>query len=283
MATTLALLKDIRRACRLSPLDPDYPDEVLLGIATSELRLNIMPWLIDLNQNYGVVPVDIPVTPNRSDYRMSNRAHGGTLKDLNFIPQNGDEQQLTHSTFDNLPRGKGQPSSFVFLSTTIRLGPTPDGPGILRQYLNLKPSNLVLPDDPGVRTVISVDSETEVTLDSPPASSSFTADVISQDSPHDIISLSVPASYSASLTLPSTRDITPGDIVCAAGYSPLVQLPEELLTLLVDSVALQYFMAMNFADQLQSAVGRIDKLKAETAPLFSNRVPQSPQRINSPL
>lgn len=283
MFTTEQLLEDIRLSCRLSPTDFDYTDSILLRMATSELRLNVLPWLISLNQNYGVIPVDIPVTAGKADYRMSNRAHGGTLKDLNYIPQGSQEQQLTHAVFDNLARGVGQPSAFVLLGNTIRLGPTPDGPGILRQYLNLKPSTLVLSTDVKVRTIVSVDSATDVTLDSAPAASSFVADVISQESPHDTLLLSVPASYSTSLTLPKTDGISPGDLVCVAGYSPVVQLPEELITLLVDSVALQYFMSMNFADQLQNATGRIDKLKGELAPLFSNRVPQSPQLINSPL
>lgn len=290
MFTAKQLISDIRQLCRLSEYDSDYSDAVLLRLADQELLVNILPWLVEQGSGYTVKPIDVAVTANKNRYQIHPRTLGVGLHDLNLIAADGSEVSLAKARIDNVSdiRAKGQPECFVLQGSTIVLYPIPDRAYTLRQYVNVKPGKLFTLENGDIYGTygakISSIAGNVVTLATTFPTTVPAYDVIASNSPSDAKLIeSTGSGTGTTRTLSDTSELSAGDFLCVPGYTPFVQIPEELTPMLILAVSIRYFKALNYADQLANSVAELDKLKNDLAPLYNNRVPEAHQIVYSIL
>ncbi len=102
----------------------------LLNLATEELRLKILPMILDAGGEFYVRGLDIPVVSGQTDYPLPTRASGNVLRSIRLV--NGEsDMPFTALDRDTLPTiSASQPLGYYFENNNIVLYPAPATSGL---------------------------------------------------------------------------------------------------------------------------------------------------------
>ena len=96
----------------------------------------------------------------------------------------------------------------------------------------------------------------------------------------DTTLLSVGAAWITQVNyVPISRSAGFGDYVCVAGYSPLIQLPDELYGLLLQEVLCTVLEQLNYREKLAAAQDKCNQLREEALRLLTPRVDGAPRKM----
>jgi len=250
MTTTQELLDSIEMRC-FAPIDQNtFSSSKLLLLAHEELQSKILPEILSVREEFFVTYTDYSVVANQASYIIPNRAIGMGLREVKIIVGN-DVINLTQITPEAVTSTtSGSPTSFYIQDNNVVLYPTPStSANTLRLYYCKRPSKLVLTSDAAL--ISSIDTATKtVTVTAVPTawSTSNQFDFVKQDGASENLAIdqSITSINSTDITfsndLPSTLRV--GDWVSLRYTSPLVQLPEEYITVLSQATSCRVIQSM---------------------------------------
>ncbi len=284
---------------------PGTADADLLSYANQEISSNLVSLVMSVTEEFFVATTDVALTAGQAIYRVPSRAIGGKLREVWMLYGNSllhlpriEPEQLTKFVTNS----SGIPAAFVMEAGGIRLVPTPSNTGlVIRMRYFVAPGQLTTT----ATKFGSVDafaqyggSPNDMTMQmgAVGGAGSLTSfnpnvlyDVICGNTPNEYLALDCdsPASNRlhcsagfANMRFADSEDGFIGcDYVAVRGYSPLVQLPAELIPLLIARVTHRVHMALGQLEKADRAEREIAKLEARALQLLSPRVDGSPKKV----
>lgn len=300
---TTEFLQAVKRAMTVPTYQARYSDTDMLAIADEEMRNTITPMLKSMREEYMVRYVDIPTVEDQMEYQIPRRALGMVLREVWYL-QNGGAQ------FQNMPRihlensfyyvgtpanpnVAANPFGFFLRNDKIAIVPTPQNVGTLRLWYFLKPSKLVLPTR--TVTIESLTYNTVSSLTNIPSNISTdpgkeTVDITSYRPGYNVTVLDgtvaqLPsttsvelAGYTPSATL-ADEGVVQFDVLSTAGETSIIQLPDEIQTVLIFATAHRILQGLGFPEQIEMMQGRLEKAIRAANELIQPRVEGELQKI----
>lgn len=300
--TTDLFLLDVRRRAMLpTTASLGTEDADLLLHADNEMATRLVPLVQSVNEEFYVQTKDVALVAGQSAYRMPDRNSGAKLRDVTLVRGN---------TVINLPRieperltewtsnASGTPAGFYLEAGAVNLVPAPASGGVLRMKYYVRPGRFTATAaDYGVITGVTYAGDS-VTL-------TFNGTLnISGGGLYDVIAFRPPFEYlvtdgvsaapaagtvtlnTGSPTSPApdlSRNIQVGDYVCARDLSPILQLPVELHSLLVQRVVCAIMETLNYGERLASAEAAYARMEQAALRLISPRVDGAPKKMRGLL
>lgn len=176
--TTDKLIKSIKRRAFIPRSQETFTDADFLEMATEEVNLGLMPFIMKAHEEYLVYYVDVPLVAGKRNYPIPSRAQGNKLRDIFLVDNNNrlfemfrynlDEQ----SDFDSWVNSSDS-RGFYLLNNEINLTSAPTtAASSLRMFFYLRPNSLVLPERSG--TIVQIATNTIIDNINP-ASASISA------------------------------------------------------------------------------------------------------------
>lgn len=269
MATSDEVLTDVLLLCGWPALteNPPLGSTDLLLLADHVIKGQMWPDVLAAQGDYYLQYFDHSITSGKARYRLPRLAFG-PIKDVLFIDDGDDEDDAESVPFMNVeemgyaPRGMRNRARYLAFIDGDFLGITPiptSTSGTLRIRYYRRPNKLTLVANARQTTGVVTDVDSIVVGGSSPASI-FTAgshvDVISEGNAHQVLTWSyLPTDYQVDSVTPAgstfvilleephrteVRDLIElGDWVALQGFTPVVQVPESMIPLLVETVALR--------------------------------------------
>lgn len=268
-----------------------FTDAEILAFATDEIRNEIIPLILGSMEEYLVVSTDTALVSGKSKYSIPPRAIGKKLRELQLVDVNGNVKNLSRIELENTPSYSGnitgEPTGFLLKGNNIILYPTPSqSSNSLRISYYRRPNSLV--EVSQASYIAGIDTDTNTLVLSSVSNSSIVAgakiDLISSQSGHDSLLDSEPVvSLSGTdLILGSLpEDLAVGDYLSLEGESCYLQIPEELVGLVVAKTALRIFEAQSDSAGINAVSARIQKIEQNINSVLSPRVDGEPRKIVS--
>jgi len=255
----------------------------LLELASEELHIKLVPLIMSVRNEYYVNTQDYSITASQSGYRIPARGIGQVLRDLLLVRNNGlislppIERDVVAST------DTGTPDSYYLEHDKVMLVPTPGTTvDTLRMIYYLRPGRLAAESD--CAKVSSIDSATDVTVASIP--STWTAgteiDFVDALSPYKYhtIDQSISSVASTTITMASLpSDLAVGDWLAPAGYSPIPQVPTELLPVLVQMTVIKALEALGDEKGATLAWKDLQTIQDNALSLITPRNHSEPRKV----
>lgn len=289
MTTTDIFLQKVRRTAS-TPDDtvPGDLDADLLAYADEEIQGRMLPMMMSNRDEFFVATKDYPIVASTSKYQIPSRAIGAKLRDVLYVVS-GNIQNLVRIEPEDLAsyvgQGPGAPTGFYLENANVVLVPTPSNSvGTLRLKYFSRPGTLVLPSVALVSTAVAVASGVcTVTV---PAPLSQPYDIVSASSPFPIMAIdTVPGvvtgvSYAFAFT-GETQAFANSQVnyLTNVGTSCVIQLPEELITALVQRTAARYLEAHGDREGASVCSQQADRLEGVAMALLAPRVDGEPKRV----
>ena len=278
-------------------------DDDLLKFINEVVRGKIVPQIMRVQQEYLVHTVQITVQAGVTKYRIPIRGVGQQLRDFTFIDAAGNRRFLGSSPIarEDLPLYNGQggsaPAGFLLEGPYIRLVPiTGNYQGKLEFAFFLAPSELVL--ETAVRKVAAVDTGTGlVTLDSDVPAGWTAASLFDIHAPwagaelkvfdasasqvggtgvEDEITFSTAINGSA---FGSEIPVEVGDYVCLAGQSAILQIPEDLVPLVIEAAVTRAMVATGDSQGITVSSARTKEQAQDSLQVLSQRLRSKPMKL----
>lgn len=296
--TTTDLLADVRRRAMLpNTATQGTTDADLLEHANAEMSARLVPLVQSVNEEFYVQTKDVAITSGVAAYRFPNRNSGGKLRDATYI-LGATQYNLARIEPERLTQwilnASGSPAAFYLEAGALNLIPAPSGGGTLRLKYFVRPGRFTATaTDYGVITGVTYASANSVTLTwsgSLSLSNGALADVIAFRPPFEYLladaTVSGAGAGTATLTVSSptspppdfSRNIAVGDYITKQDLSPVLQIPVELHSLLVQRVVCAVMEAFGYAERLQMAEALANRLEAAALKLISPRVDGAPRK-----
>jgi len=228
-------------------------DNNILKLATSLFHSKLYPRIQSTRGDYYVATKDYSITSAQANYEVPSRATGLIVRDI-FV--------LTGSQLESLPSvepeyitstATGCPVAYYFEHNNIVLYPTPSSTsGTLRLKYYLRPSRLA--DIASCAQISAIDTVLgRVTVSSIPSTWSTTTelDFVKKTVPYALLAMDQTPSAVASTVLTFSSlptGLAVGDWVAPAEYTPIPQLPFELIPVLSQMTAVKVLEAMGDRD-----------------------------------
>lgn len=294
------LVNSIRRVGGLSSVEIEGTDtESLLVDVYEVIRETVIPNLLSVREEHLVRTTRIPVTPPTTRYRIPARAIGNALRDYFYVDSSGNRFDMSSRI---IPRerlagynatGAATPQGWFPEGNYIQLVPVVGSyGGFLELSYFLAPSQLVLIAETGRITSLDLVAKTVTLEATPPASfvSGTKIDIHSPESGAEVKLLDLTLSGAPSgnvLTFSEAIDGTTfgtyaaavGDYVCLARECAIVQVPEDSVPLIIQSVALRHSMGDGNTAKAQMHAANVTKAEKSALTVFSNRVEGKPPRV----
>lgn len=256
----------------------------LLNLATEELRIKILPMILDVAGDYYVKSLDIPVVANQAAYPLSTRVTGSVLRSIRLVNGSTD-MPFSLLQPDDLPVSQGgTPYGYYFENNNIVLYDTPTSSGLtVKTRYFLRPSRLEQVSNCAL--ISSIDTvNKQVVVASVPSSWGVGTklDWISQDVPYALksLDLTITAISSTTITfaaLPSDGLVS--DYLALAEYTPLPQIPEEYQPLLSQLVVCKVHEALGNTQGYQMAMADLKICTKNALSLITPRDQSHPKKI----
>lgn len=297
--TTDALVTTTKRRAML-PLDEvTFGKQGIIDILNEEVDLGLTSHILSVHEEYLVYYKDFAIDPNTNQYTIPDRAIGTKLRGAFLLNSNSDMWKLTRVELEDVQtvdRNSTQnylsEAFYVENDKLILLNRNGSNASHLRMYFYMKISELV--EDKFAGKIVNIDTLTnEVIVDKIPSTFQATQlfDITCKNSPNKLLSydqvvLTI-ATNTKTLTFASLpTNISVGDYITIAETSIVPQVPSELHTLLAQRAAVACLEALNDAEGLAAARGKMAEIQANTLSLIDNRVESAVEKINpnySPL
>lgn len=309
--STQALIEKVRRYGNITADGTVYTDQEILNFINDEIEANILATIASVREDYLIFTKDYSFGQNSdvSQIEIPNFTSGLTLRDVycldnqgNFynVPRLAPEEAANMNSF-NYNSAWVQFAGFYLQGNYLQLFPSTVTQGAtFRLTFMRRPNTLILNQD--AARIIAINS-TLVTVDNP--NPNWTVDTtfafIRQNSPFEfVVSTAVPkakyASYTPlsdvsvsnlngqdlTVTADVAADLTVGDIVCEAGFAPVIQfLPIESYNLIAQGALVGILHALNDIEGIGSSKSRYKILEDKLKMMISPRVTAKSKVINS--
>lgn len=283
------LLSTVYRLESIATSSQTFNDEDVIEFLNIELQSVLTPIIQSVNEEFGVMYFDTPVSALTSSIRIPSQATGARLRNVQLINPNGLIQNLPRLNPDKLGEyGFSNQLGFYIQNNELVFYPSkPTLDGTLRLCYFRRPNSLVA--SAGTGRVLAVDPiGNTITLDTSPAGVDWIVgadiDVIIGESPFDfrlqnqeIISLGGP-----SIELTDVSAIQVGDYVALSGQSPVAQfIPAEATYLLAQLAAARCLQALGDTEGYKVSLTKIEQMKNHLINLISDRIEGQPKRIGA--
>lgn len=316
MNTTATFINDVTRlamAPQTTTLGSGAAD--ILRIADLEMGSRVVPLVLSINQEYGVITVDVPVVVGQQQYRMPDGAVANKLRDVRFV-QNGIQLPLPKIEIEQLGTWtvgyNGFPTGFYLESGSINLVPAPSVAGALRIRYYTSHTGFSYWDGvatPLVGTVTAVSGYSTTVRQNDTitvtSESTFTngqilggnVNIIAARSPYDYLAiqgyLTSISPFSIAVDTANIRGPTPnmspnvriGDILVRGdlGGMPVIPLPEEAYPLLVTRTAIALLAQVGDLERINMLEAVYARQEKDFLKLFSPRVDGAPAKVQGVL
>lgn len=297
---TTDLLSDVRRRAMLPTTAAlGTTDADLLAHADNEMASRLVPLVQSVNEEFYVATKDVALTG--AAVRMPDRNSGAKLRDVTLVRGNSvlnlariEPERLT----EWLVNATGVPAGFYLEAGSVNLVPSPGASGTLRMKYYVRPGRFTATASRyGVITGVAYagNSVTLTFSGSLTTSNGALYDVIAFRPPFEYLAVDAVASSSGAgsvvltVSSPSTPapDLSPhiavGDYVCVRDESPILQLPVELHSLLVQRVVCAVMEAFGYNERLQAAEAVYARMEEAALRLISPRVDGAPKKMRGLL
>ena len=253
--TTSDLLSAINRRSFLPAGQTTFTDAEILAIAGEMMRLDILPSIMKLNEEFFVQTKNYNVTSGVQNYLIPYRAIGQVVREVKYIGTNGgvlDLDRIEPTEVDNVTRTSDTPEAFYVKNDEIWLHPIPASTtGTLRIDFPLRPGEFIETSDAAV--ISAIDTATNVvTLSSIPSTwvTGNIFDFISYQGSHKHVGFDLTSDLVSGTDITFSTDTLPeklvvGDYVALQGKSPLVQVVAEYRDLVAQGAASFIMEKMN--------------------------------------
>jgi hypothetical protein len=288
MATTADSLVDkVKTTITVPDNQVLLTNERILEFINEEIDSEMVPLISSVNQDYFVAVENESLTAGESTYAIPYRAIGRALRDLK-INDGSNVRSISKIPLEDahLFRSASIPQSFYFMGDKIVLVPTPLGNNTLSldKYYLSKPNRLVLLSEAGKITNIS---GTTLTLDNVPTdfTTSSLLDLIEGKQGHqnkamDVAVVSVSGNQVEISAAPTGFNaLAVGDYVATACESPVLQLPDEAVPLLVFRTAKRCLEALGDYEGSEAIDKEITKRKKQLERLIAPRAEGASTKI----
>ncbi len=226
------ILVGIKRRMTIPQSQPLLSNDDILAVTDDVIQSRLVPVLISMRQDFFVTTKDVVITKDQVEYDIPSRAVGRTLRDLKrkVAGQNKVDVTMVGIEDEHFSALTGIPSQFYFKGDKVCLSPKPSGTGdLLEMWYELMPSKLTTTDKAG--QIISIGTS-DVTVSSLPSTLVVNgyADFVAGSAGHSCLGIDAKVTNIAGSTvhvdsLPANVKV--GDYITKAGYTPVLQLPDE--------------------------------------------------------
>lgn len=285
--THVALIASVRRLAALpTATSTGSADSDILVHANEVLQSEVVPFIMDLREDYFLQVKTQDVTAGRSAYRLPVRAVGGKLREAAMVESGGNVRNLVRLSLDDLedwPAESGVPRGFYFRGNSIVLVPAPAGTGEqLQLTYYIRPSQVV---STGYGTVTIVNTGTGVVTWSAtgtftPTSNSQLVDHLAKSSVFECYDIDkTPTSNTTSTFTTLPVDLAVGDFVCVAEQSPVPQIPAEFHPLLYVKTALRFAESLGNQGRIAYLAPKSGAMEEKLTSAFAPRIDGEPKII----
>lgn len=294
------LIASVVRRAHIPESQVTFTDDDILAFANEEMKIGLVPSVMQLHEEFFNKPYEISLSPNQSAYPIPGRPIGQKIRNIFYKDSSGNLKEMARILPENLVFYQlrttiNYPNTFYLSNNNIVLVPEiSEGPvGTLVVTVFERPSELVTSDQ--VATVENIDLTTGIiTFDQIPTTFTTTStfDFLQLNSGHktyaeDITPLSINTVQTTMTFTPSQiPQIGPnilqiGDMVCLSEQCFIPQVPDELHPVLAQRTACRCLEAQGDSVGLQAANLKLQEMEIKIGILIDNRTEGNPQKINN--
>lgn len=296
--TSDSLISAVKRKAMLPANQNTFTDSDFLAFANEELKIGLVPSILQLHEEYYVYPEEITLQVNKSRYQIPYRAIGGRLRDLFYKDGNGNLCQMSKILPEDksLYQASYVGNNYIYyyiegnsIVITPDVGTSVTGSIIATFYI--RPSDMVAESRIGIITAIASDSDagtTTYTVDQIPTGMATTTKLdLLQALPghkirnYDILPTSINSTNKTITFLTSDVDdeTEVDDHIAFSGECIIPQCPTDLQTVLAQRVAARCLEALGDTQGLTNANAKLQEMELKTINIIDNRVEGSPTKI----
>lgn len=259
--------------------DDLFSDADFLSLFNHQMKVEIIPMMIKLNEEFFIQYKDYTITQGAS-YRIPSRAIGSMLRDLKIIDAAGNQTAVARLFEEDRPLNK---SGYYIVRNSIELS-NDFTANTLRMKYFARPSSLVLTTD--CAQVVSVDYLTNsVIVSSVPSdyANGMLADFVQNNNPYDALGIDYAITGISGTTINFASlplGIEAGDWVCAANESPVPMVPDELHPVLVQSALCKTLSSKkdkSYRDELDTLM----RVKEDAINMLDPRVQDNSNKVRT--
>lgn len=295
--TSTTLIETIKREGMIPTNQSTFTNADFLAIANQEMRIGLVPSLIQYHEEYLVVDSDaITLVANQSNYAIPYRAVGGKFRDVFYRDGSGNLAKMTRIPPEHRAYYQEGALSNRFIFYYVQgndiilvpsVGANPTGSITFSYYL--RPNELVQSTRVATITAIAEGASTTViTVDQVPTgfTTSVTYDMLQGKPGFKTLKMDISPTTldSTAKTLTFTNANVPdslvvGDYICFAGECFVPQVPPELHDVLSQRVVLRCLQALGDKDGYTIAASKLNEMEDKTEVLVNDRSEGHPQKV----
>jgi hypothetical protein len=295
------LIEDILESAKSRSFAPisqsTFGDSDIISIATEELLIKMVSDIISVREEFFLTTKTTALVAGIDHYTIPKMAIGNTINLLKLRASDGSEVVLERmSAADSAPYAgqTGDPIKFYFEGDEVVVCPKPSAANasLVFSYFR-KPNRLI--DTASCAKVTGVSSSsgtTTFTVDTDLTSDLIvgdTVDFLSGASPYllwadevaitAITSTTIAVATSAVSDSVSSVQPVSGDYICPNGYANIAQIPDELVPVHSQMIAVRMIASMGDLNKWQAAKAELKELREEALKLIKNRAESAPRRV----
>lgn len=260
----------------------------ILSMADDAMRERLVPLILSVNQNFFVQKVEESTVASQGEYSLPSRTIGRGLRDLK-MKRGSDDNTVFNLALVALEDAHyyadiGTPSGFFFQGDKIVIVPKPvTSDFTMIQYYDQQPSKLI--ELNGAAKVASIAGDV-VTCETVPSSfaSNTVIDFVEGKSgcslkAFDISIVSVSGLDITFATGEVPTSLVAGDYISPAGFSPVLQVPDEASPVLETWVGERILYAVGDFEGAQLLAARSVIIEENLKKILSPRVQGEPTKI----
>lgn len=284
--TTTALLSSIKTRALVPTSQQTFEDSDILALATDELRLGVVPFMMKNRSEYFVTTTDVAIEDGVDTYSIPTRAIGGKVKGLTLVDSNGSVLDFPQIDPSERPQYNStswtQKLVFYFQGNSIVVCPNPvqaQGLSIRISYFT-RPGELVAVTDAAQVASISGNDVTVTYLPST-ISTGVSVDTVKQRPGFECLSTEDTVTVVGSVVTftSAPEDLAVGDWICLAEQSTIPQIPVELHPLLAQRTAIKLLESLGDAAGVQVAQAKLKEMEEGATHLLSPRSDSNPRKL----
>lgn len=164
--TSDKLIKSIRRRAFIPRSQETFTNEDFLEMASEEINIGLMSYIIRVHEEYCVYYEDIPIETDKKRYKIPYRAQGNKLRDAALVDENGNFYEMHRLSLDEASDFAGpynyQFKNCFYLQNNDLILATDEisNYSAVRMFFYLRPSTLVI--NKRAATIQNITSTTEI-------------------------------------------------------------------------------------------------------------------------
>lgn len=294
--TSDEIIKSVKRRIVMPTSQNLFTDQDLLDFGTEEINLGMVPMILAQQEDYFLYDSYIPLEANKSKYAIPYRATGNKVREVAYVDQNNNLQEMTRIGVGDLPYYNNSNSYYIsnneicMVSENLNSQPS----GSLKVTYYIRPNTLVPLSEVGVITninrttgVITVNKiPTKFTTIAGGTRTDLLLDLIMVKSPHKTLKFDITPILvdivlnTITIAIADIPDsLVAGDHLSEATESAIPQIPSDLHVMLAHRVATRCLEALGDTEGLTNANQKLAEMEKRAMDVIDDRVEDSPQKI----